>query len=85
METVAVASVWEVGSMRGIGGHWGDPRILQGAHLQLPLTQGFLGEVRVWEDLGVALAMLPTPGPENNSHIFWGPDPRGNTPLGVLR
>lgn len=69
------------GSMRGVGGHWGDSRILQGAHQQLRLTQG----VHIWENLGVALAILPTLGPQNNSRIFWGPDPGGNTPLGVLR
>lgn len=72
------------GSMRGNGGHWGHPRVLQGVHLQWPLTQEVFREVCVWEHLGAAPAVLPTPGPYN-SHMFWGPDPGGNTPLGILR
>lgn len=42
------------GSMRGNGGHWGHPRVLQGVHLQWPLTQGVFREVCVWEHLGAA-------------------------------
>lgn len=34
---------------------------------------------------GVALVTLPTLGSQNNSHVFWGPDPGGNTLAGVLR
>lgn len=34
---------------------------------------------------GVALAMLLALGGQSNIHLFWGLDPGGNTPLGVLR